>query len=312
MREHAVTTVVAALLILAVVVTFLSIYSTMILPSLKAQSDADHIHNVEETFCEFRTDMEDMISSKREITLSESVPLGGGEIIMEPLRSAGTLQVQQEDEWIFNITCNGSTRSSRLVNVSYTPVSNFWQNQGYSWQYGYLNVTKGGITTPLDYLSMEEVNRSTALSGLAASFIDITGQGCPVYLFNTTTSVPEPRLFNCTTLTLSIVTMKPGEQSFATGNGIGTLSITGNVTEYQQRAENITIRVNNDRPHPWNTTILEKCNSTLSQMSVTYDNLAGVNVTSYAGYDDLKLSFTDEATAPDVAIRVVELTVSAY
>lgn len=312
MREHAVTTVVAALLILAVVVTFLSIYSTMILPSLKAQSDAEHIHNVEEAFCEFRADLEEMISSKREIALSESVPLGGGDIIVEPLRSAGTLQVLQEDEWIFIITCNGSTHSSRLVNVSYTPVSNFWQNQGYSWQYGYLNVTKDDITTPFDYLSMEEVNGSIALSSLAASFIDIAGQGSQVYVFNTTTGVPEPRLFNCTTITLSIVTMKPGEQSFASGNGIGTLSITGNITEYRQRAETVTIRVNDNQPHPWNTAILEKCNSMLSQMNATYDNLEEVNVTPHAGYDDLKLSFADEATAPDVVIRVVELVVSVY
>lgn len=36
-----------------------------------------------------------------------------------------------------------------ISSITYTPVSNFWIPQGYTWQFGSLNVTKGNLTTPL-------------------------------------------------------------------------------------------------------------------------------------------------------------------
>jgi hypothetical protein len=311
MRDDAVTTVVAALLVLAVIVTFFSVYSTMVLPALKAQAEADHIHTVEEAFCAFDADVRNAVALRRELCLSEPVPLGGGDIIIDPLRSAGTLRVRQEAGWVAEICCNGSNATSRLVNVSYSPVSSFWQDQGYTWQYGYVNVTKGGMATPLSYLTMAEVRADASRSGFPAAFLDIDDRGCYTYLLNATTGAPEDVHYNCTALTLSLVTMVPSDRSFVSGNGGGTLVVNTSVREAYHRNGTVSIRLNGELSLPFNTTLRKKCEDTMARLGDTYDNIVGWSVTPEATCDRITLTFADDAAAPEVVVRTITLTVSA-
>ena len=47
-------------------------------------------------------------------------------------------------------------------------MGNFWQDQGYQWQYGYINVTKyGTLITPLSYDTMDNVTNATESGSLA-------------------------------------------------------------------------------------------------------------------------------------------------
>ncbi|WP_062397620.1 hypothetical protein [Methanogenium cariaci] len=88
--EEAVAPVVAVMLVLAVVVTFLAVYNASIVPSLKAEAEVMHIGgDVEESFLRFAADIDSAAGMKRPVQLSESLVLGGGGYAFE---RGGTLR----------------------------------------------------------------------------------------------------------------------------------------------------------------------------------------------------------------------------
>ena len=155
--------VVAAMLILAVGVTFFAAWNAYYVPSMKAQSEITHLKDVETGFLRFSSDIETAASLKQNMRLSEPIPLGGGEFTFDEVKSGGLLRIQNETEGYMRITTiNGTTPvTSNLLHFSnylYQPVNNFWQDQGYIWSYGNVNVTKDTLTTPLQYTSMDKVS----------------------------------------------------------------------------------------------------------------------------------------------------------
>ena len=96
MDDRAVSPVVAAMLLLAVLVTFLSAYNAVVIPSLKQQAEVEHLHAAEESFLAFGSDMTTAAALKQDIRLSKRIPLGGGGVILHPGRSGGTLRVIQD------------------------------------------------------------------------------------------------------------------------------------------------------------------------------------------------------------------------
>lgn len=165
MRDDAIAPVIAAMLILAALVTFFSIWNAVYVPSMKESSEVGHLENVESAFQHFSSDIDYAASSyQNNLIFSEPVQLGGGDVMVNLLKSSGTLQVQNETDPIYTlILTDGAGNTVALVNssivdFSYQPVNNFWQNQGYRWQYGYINVTKyGELSTPLGYYNMTDV-----------------------------------------------------------------------------------------------------------------------------------------------------------
>jgi hypothetical protein len=233
MRDDAIAPVIAVMLILAAIVTFYSIWNAIYVPSMKESAEVDHLHNVETAFVHFSSDIDQAVSSHQDgLVFSEPVQLGGGDTLVNQIKSSGTLQVQNESTpvYVLNLT-NASAVSlvnGTIVNVSYEPVSNFWQDQGYTWQYGYVNVTKSGvISTPLNYYTMtdvqNEINSSGSLRTLAQSF------GAVYYKLNQT-AFP----VYSTTITNIIPDIGPGGStlvSISGSNFTGMLDITsGNVT----------------------------------------------------------------------------------
>ena len=88
------------------------------------------------------------------------------------LKSSGTLSVQDENIPIYTLNLTDGTGTpvalvnGTMVNFSYEPTNNFWQDQGYRWQDGYINVTKYGIlSTPLGYYTMTDVENNFNTSG---------------------------------------------------------------------------------------------------------------------------------------------------
>ena len=174
MRDDAIAPVIAVMLILAAIVTFYSIWNAIYVPAVKESAEVDHLHNVETSFVHFSSDLYFAASSRQDhLSFSEPVQLGGGDTLVNELKSSGALQVAPEDNPVYNLTFfneSGTpiyTNNGTLVSFSYEPVSNFWQDQGYTWQYGYLNVTKnsGTLSTPLNYLTMADVENDTNTSG---------------------------------------------------------------------------------------------------------------------------------------------------
>jgi len=77
-NEDAVSPVVAAMLILAIVVTFFAAWNAMYVPSMKAQSEITHLKDVESGFLRFSSDIETATSLKKNMRMSEPIPLEGG------------------------------------------------------------------------------------------------------------------------------------------------------------------------------------------------------------------------------------------
>ncbi|WP_292368017.1 hypothetical protein [Methanoregula sp. UBA64] len=229
-RDDAVAPVIAAMLVLAVIVTFFAVWNATAIPSMKAQAEVSHLHEVEEGMLRFSSDIESAASMPASMKLSERIPLGGGDILYSSTKSGGILTVQREDPYLgirlYNVS--GRMESSRFVlsNISYRPAGNFWQDQGYVWSRGYVNVTKGSVSVPLEYPTMREV---------AYNITDV--------LFSARVISYGSDPGTCSVIEIKCVNITPGEtQNSLSGNGIGTLSL-GSTVAPPERFSNVT-RIN--------------------------------------------------------------------
>ena len=212
MKEDAVAPVIAAMLVLAVIVTFFSAWNAVILPSMKEQAEVTHLHEVEESFARFSSDIDTASSLNTDMTLSEHLPLGGGDVAFNSLKSGGTLKARTEPSQYMSLAIGlvDPPSSFWYANYSYQPVGNFWMDQGYDWSYGYINVTKGNLATPLEATNMTTISFNSANSLLR---------------FEPIQSNTDPR--NCSGIIVNTVNITADPDHMSTsGNGIGTLVLT--------------------------------------------------------------------------------------
>ncbi|MDD1703471.1 MAG: hypothetical protein LUQ31_10885 [Methanoregula sp.] len=229
MREDAVAPVIAAMLVLAVIVTFFAVWNASVIPAMKEQAEVSHLHDVEEGMLRFSSDIESAASAPSDMILSERLPLGGGDVLYSAARSGGALAVQDEGEYLGIRLYNGSSRAEwrgNLSNISYQPVGNFWLDQGYDWSRGYVNVTKGNESVPLEYPAMKDVPYKIADVLFSAS----------VRSYGTDPGT-------CSVIVIKSVNITPSKTGGSmSGNGIGTLALNSmanpeepyyNITEIQ-------------------------------------------------------------------------------
>jgi hypothetical protein len=214
-REDAVAPVIAAMLVLAVIVTFFAVWNASVIPSMKAQAEVSHLHDVEEGMLRFSSDIDLAASSSSDMTLSERIPLGGGDVLYSATKSGGSLAIQSEGPYM-EIIVNNSTyernRTFSLSNISYRPAGNFWQDQGYVWSQGYVNVTKENVSEPLDYYTMQDVNYdlTKVLFGINVEMYDDES--------------------NCLKINIKGVDLHPAEsENSSSGNGIGQLKLNSTI-----------------------------------------------------------------------------------
>lgn len=323
-NDDALSPVIAAMLILAVAVTAIAVYQTQIVPDLKEQAEIEHMQEVESAFLAFTSDLETAASLKTYGSFKERIPLGGGNTMFDQTRSSGTLEIVQEDYpvmWV-NITAENETvvnRPSSLVNITYTPVSNFWTDQGYEWREGYVNVTKGTVSTPLEYTSMEEVRESMPEWTFAASLFEVEHEGRWDIDINETTGYPDNYSawrFNCTGLTVSLVSFTTvSDNGFASGNSIATLDIQSTVNTTRYNSSNITVAVRNQEggstdPYPLTTTLRNAVSDAFDGINTTsYGNIEDCNTTGGNKYNTTTITFKDPVA---VTLRQVNITVSVH
>lgn len=270
MNDKAVAPVIAAMLILAVVVTFFAAWNAYFVPSMKAQSEIGHLKEVETGMLRFSSDIESAATLQKSLQISETIPLGGGDCMFDPVKSGGMIRVQSEPESYLLVSVTNATVSSdkkvRLVNYSYQPVNNFWQDQGYVWSHGNVNVTKGTLATPLQYYQMKNVTYP-----VVDSLFDLN-----------------PDSVYCNVITVNIVNMSPAEgHAAASGNGNSQLFIRSTIAP--ERITNVTgmdILVN---PHLggfgdslWNS---------VSHQATTRVTCGNVHVTTDPGNRKVHLAF---------------------
>jgi hypothetical protein len=285
-NDDAVAPVVAAMLILAIVVTFFAAWNAYYVPSMKAQSEISHIKEVESGFMRFSSDIDTAVSLKRNLKLSEPIPLGGGDFTFDPVKSGGELNVWNASpagymklNWTNEAEPTSLDHYSNLVKFSYVPVNNFWQNQGYGWSYGnvYVINTERNLSTPLNFARTDDVTYE-----LARSLVDL--EPVPSYT--------SPR--NCSSITIQIINITPDSRHFRiSGNGNGKLELNSTVrTERVLNATSMNISITTSPYGRFNTTLW---NSLDASVKKTLDTCGNV-----------------QRTNPDLASREIQLKFQTY
>ncbi|GAB6286642.1 MAG: hypothetical protein STSR0009_28440 [Methanoregula sp.] len=270
MNEDAVAPVVAVMLILAIGVTFFAAWNAYYVPSMKAQSEITHLKDVETGFLRFSSDIETAASLKKTVRLSEPIPLGGGEFTFNAVKSGGLLRIQKEPEGYMRINItNGTTPVTtsyllRFSNYSFQPVNNFWQDQGYVWSYGNVNVTKGSLSTPLLYTSMNEVTYR-----MTGSLFDL----------DMVPSRDDPAV--CSLMSVYTVNITPAAgHTTSSGNGNGMLVLESTVTNQQfTNATNMTLMINPGIPEGFRSTLWNSANRRVNE-SLSCRNVHAVSNSS--------------------------------
>jgi len=298
MNDDAVAPVVAAMLLLAIVVTFFAAWNAYYVPSMKAQSEITHLKEIEDRFLRFSSDIETAASLKKNLKFSEPVALGGGDFTFDSAKSGGMLSILGEREGYMNITIiNGTSPRTtsnilRFANYSYQPVNNFWQDQGYAWSYGMVNVTKGTLATPLQYARMDEVSY-----GVTGALFDL----------DAVPSIEDSS--RCSQMNVYIVNLTPDPgHTLASGNGNGMLVMESTVMGRQFfNATSLTVRINPDLPVGFRDALWDSVNRRVNE------SLSCGNVHATPDPSTLKISMEFDAI-PNMTVnrKITEITLGAY
>jgi hypothetical protein len=115
---HAVSTVVAAILILAVLTTFISAINAYYIPSLGSENDIQHMQEVRDSFVKIAS-----LAASGSSNEKVQIPLGGKEMPYGPsVSSSGTLTVDPNSSWLNISMINVAEPENRFD--SFYPLNN--------------------------------------------------------------------------------------------------------------------------------------------------------------------------------------------
>lgn len=207
--ERAVSTVVAIMLILAILATCIAVYTSTYVPGLKQQSEILHNKDVKYSFLRFSADVENIYSIGRPAQFSEPLVLGGGSIILSASESGGRIDIENATIATLTIYEDDIPVKEILIDavcVSYTPYFSSWELQGYRYENGTVWVTKDGIdkiapaSLSLNSVGEGKENENETienhLSYMSGSYEDHNGN-----------------------ITMQIITMKPADPCSVSGSG---------------------------------------------------------------------------------------------
>lgn len=310
-ESSAVSSVVALMLILAVVATFISLYSTSYIPALKEQSEISQITEVKESFMKFSGDMEHIVAEKIPVSCSNVVPLGAGEILLSPEKSSGTLSVTDCGTMVEIRTKSGNSEPdavSGMVNVAFRPSYTFWEEQGYTWQCGYINVTKNEKEVPLTDFTMEDLLEGEKFSTFAKSFITFEDEG----EFNAGSGMQELK-----SLKINVVNIVPAKTGFISGNSATTLGILSGINDIGQvNTSCLSLSFVNSTDmslmSEFSKHISEKTEVVVNDLSLGYCNVPSPVITrGIDGHDTITVDMDASSPPVEVAISSLNISVSA-
>jgi len=298
-KDEAVSTVIAMMLILGIIATLLAIYSATYLPGLKQQSEIEHSREVANAFVRFDSDIYYVISHKKPARFSEPFSLGGGDILLSPVRSSGLVTIEERplvNVTVTNTTDETMTGNVSLANVSYVPSFTSWEPQGYLWEYGFVAVKKDNVTVPQSsrYNTMDEALEDRG-AGFLRSLIKLVEVDPP-------DGNPEVII-----TVVNLTTSKEG-RSFITGSGIATLGVNATASEsYLKNVDKI---------------VLENCTASYDNVSEMMGEILEGECNEVKGkvpnsrdykYDQLSHTHTLTFNLPvTVTLRTVNVEVSVW
>lgn len=158
--DDGVSAVVSVMLILAVLVTAVAVCSATYVPEMKQNAEILHTEEIEEAFLRFSSDVDSLYSQGKSAEYSEIFALGGGDIILSPSKSSGTVEIHDISLGTLSI---GTTKNIFIstVNVTYVPSFSTWELQGYKYEKGLVWVTKDTKEIPAQFYTKMEGNTSS-------------------------------------------------------------------------------------------------------------------------------------------------------
>ena len=290
-NDEAVSTVIAMMLILGIIATLIAIYSATYLPGLKQQSEIEHSRDVANAFVRFGSDIDYVVSQKKAARFSEPFSLGGGDVLLSPVRSSGLVTIGEErplvNVTVTNQTGERMTGNVSLVDVSYVPSFTTWEPQGYRWEYGFVAVTKDNVTVPQSsgYNTMDEALGKRGVEFLG-SVIDLNPSGANLEITATNLTRKE-------------------DEFYITGSGIATIEVNATTLPKLSLDEVTEIVFEDliaDGGVPGMKEILkEKCEE------VERKGVGATYIPPGEGESSHKLTFTSSVT---VTLRIVNVEVS--
>ena len=144
--DDAISPVVSMLLMLTVLVIAVSLASATYLPDLKENAEIIHSSEVKDAFLSFSADVNHQYTSGYVSASSNVFSLGGGDIILSPSKSSGTVKVETVS--LGTVAVGGTSYQLNTVNVTYTPHQSIWNSPGYFYEKGVVWVTEDGVKIP--------------------------------------------------------------------------------------------------------------------------------------------------------------------
>lgn len=315
--DSAVAPVVAMILILAIVVTLLSAFQVTVVPAMKERSEIAHIADVERALLRFSSHIEAAAAMKQPLTFSETIQLGGGDTLLNSIRSGGTLYVMNENRSYpvagVSIQQSGDiwTNSTvQLAQFSYSPVGNYWRDQGYNWRWGIMNVNSGNRETPLLYPTMSEANESIMVSGFPGSLltIHVDEKLIPERYENGTIT---GNLTQKVTLRIDRVSLSAGARHFASGNANARIALSTAISEkIVDNTTGLEFRISTQEHIP--EAFRENLNRSIGQSLSTFSSKTGIPV-SYENNENRlwRIDPSEMDLLPDVILRENDIILTA-
>ena len=318
-RESAVAPVVAVLLILAVLMTIISLYSAIYVPALKEQSEIEHLAGVEDTFLLFSSDIESTLISKKEGSITRKVDLGGGSVVLSPLKSGGIMEVKGSDPWrAYRIARadNHTLGESALVDFSYDAVGNFWMDNGYLWDYGVLSLkTPYSSMTPLQYTTYDAAAADIKTNGgIFTPMFDLDYVSEIVFEKDAKGNLTGVTYKNCTEIIFTVVTFdKNKNNDYVSGSGSAALKLDSKMNSGNTHTDRIFVDINTALKDSDNEVVKAADKVLVDTVLKKIEALEEQGFKNFAGYhyDENPRLYTLNFKSPvKVTTRTLKLTIS--
>jgi hypothetical protein len=177
-----ISTVVGAILILALLVTVIAMAKLVYLPEMKRQAEADHMKAALNDFMDYKSRLDASSQNGRGGMVTGRIEMGGGSIpLIDPSKSSGTLTVDPSYGSL-SVTAyfmDGSAMNTpdNLGTITYSSNNNYWIDQQFHYECGMVVLTQssGSVMLAPPGISMLRLEASQPAYTLMVSPIRVGG-----------------------------------------------------------------------------------------------------------------------------------------
>ena len=236
--DDAISPVVSMLLMLTVLVIAVSLASATYLPDLKENAEIIHSSEVKDAFLSFSADVNHQYTSGYVSASSNVFSLGGGDIILSPSKSSGTVKVETVS--LGTVAVGGTSYQLNTVNVTYTPHQSIWNSPGYFYEKGVVWVTEDGVKIPALSSLNTESDASSYSNNVTNSWISKPRINGNTAVLDVVSLEADTDAFYASGSQDVVLTIMPKESTTYSGN---SLSINGTSYTLPSGVTSVTVNI---------------------------------------------------------------------